>query len=221
MTGMDLDAFERVQGSRIYRFFECVSRLILVNLCMVLLSLCGLVVFGYFPAMFAAAEYFNDVFECKEEKMLPSMFRYFRKYFGIGNLLMLITIPTIALGFYIIYGHELNTFAYLIQFCWIIIVMVLYWYLPAVNVLFPEFGMKKKLLFSLVAAGDRWVMTILFLAVNLGWLYIVLLIPQLMMFVIFSAPVWFGMLRIKKALKPDSFFDPEREEELEENMTES
>lgn len=87
--------------------------------------------------------------------------------------------------------------------------------------LFPEFGMKKKLLFSLVAAGDRWVMTILFLAVNLGWLYIVLLIPQLMMFVIFSAPVWFGMLRIKKALKPDSFFDPEREEELEENMTES
>lgn len=215
---MELDAFERMQGSRFYRFFECVSRLILVNLCMVLLSLCGLVVFGFFPAMFAAAAYFNDVFECKEEKMLSSMFRYFRKYFGIGNVLMLITVPTIALGFYIIYGHELSTFAYLILFCWIIITMVLYWYLPAVNVLFPEFEPKKKFLFSLVAAGDRWVMTILLLAVNLGWLYIVLLMPQLMMFVMFSAPVWFGVLRIKKTLKPDSFFDPEREEEFEEDF---
>lgn len=216
---MELDAFERMQGSRFYRFFECVSRLILVNLCMVLLSLCGLVAFGFFPAMFAAAAYFNDVFECKEEKMLPSMFRYFRKYFWIGNLLMVITVPTIALGFYIIYGRELNTFAYLILFCWIIITMVLYWYLPAVNTLFPEFGMKKKLLFSLVAAGDRWVMTVLFLAANLGWLYVVLLMPQLMMFVMFSVPVWFGVWRIKKALKPDSFFDPLKEIEEFENMS--
>ena len=36
--------------------------------------------------------------------------------------------------------------------------------------------------------------------------------PQLMMFVMFSAPVWFGMWRVKKALKPDSFFDPEKED---------
>ena len=209
---MELDAFERMQNSRFYRFFDCVSRLILVNLCMVLLSFCGLVVLGFFPAMFAAAAYFYDVYECNEGKMLPSMFRYFRQYFWIGNLLMVLTVPTVALGFYLIYGRELSTGIYLLLFVWIIVVMLLYWYLPAVNVLYPDFKLGKKLLFSLVAAGDRWILTVIFLAVNLVWLYVLLLMPQLMMFVMFSAPVWFGMWRVKKALKPDSFFDPEKED---------
>lgn len=218
---MELDAFERMQNSRFYRFFDWVSRLILVNLCMVLLSFCGLVVLGIFPAMFAAAAYFNDVYECNEGKMLPAMFGYFKQYFWIGNLLMVLTVPTVALGFYLIYGKELNTAIYLLLFVWIIVVMVLYWYLPAVNVLYPEFKLGKKLLFSLVAAGDRWILTVIFLAVNLAWLYVLLLIPQLMMFVMFSAPIWFGMWRIKKALKPDSFFDPERQEAEDRNISEN
>ncbi len=210
---MELEAFEKMQSSRFYRFFDCVSRLILVNLCIVILSLCGLVVLGLYPALFAAAAYLNDVFECKEGKMLPTMFQYFKKYFLIGNLLMVISVPTVGLGFYIVFGRELNTFAYLILFCWIIVSMVLYWYLPVISVLYPEFKTGKKLLFSLVVSGDRWLLTVLFLALNLVWLYVVLLIPQLMMFVMFSAPIWFGTWRIKKALKPDSFFDPLREDE--------
>ena len=90
--------------------------------------------------------------------------------------------------------------------------MILNLYLPAVNVLYPEFKMGKKFLFSLVVAGNRYLLTILFLLLSLGWMYVVLLVPQLMLFVVFSVPVWFCMWRIKKALKPDSFFDPEEEE---------
>ena len=78
---MEQDAFERMQNSRMYRFFECLYRLFQINLCMILLALCGLAVFGLFPAMFAAAAYFNDVFEGKEGKVLQSMFGYFRQYF--------------------------------------------------------------------------------------------------------------------------------------------
>lgn len=218
---MELDAFERVQNSRIYRFFECLYRMVLVNLCMVLLSLCGLAVFGFFPAMLAAAAYFNDVFEGREGKVLSVMFGYFKQYFLIGNLLMLIVVPAVALGFYSIYGQELNTFLYLILFCWLILALVLLWYLPAVTVLYPEFKNKKKLLFSLVASCDRWAITLLFLVLSVAWLYIVLLMPQLMMFIMFSAPVWFTVWRIKKSLKPDSFYDPLDEEEEDEtgNMT--
>ncbi len=209
---MELDTFERMQSSRLYRFFDLMYRLILVNLCMILLSLCGLVVFGLFPAIFAAAAYFNDTMEGRDGKMLSSMFRYFRKYFWIANLQMLITVPTIGIGLYVIYGRELNTFAYLLLFCWIIIGMVLLWYLPAVNVLYPDFSLGKKFLFSLVASCDRFLLTILFLVLDLVWLYLTLLMPQLLMFLIFSTPVWFGTWRIKKALRPDSFFDPEKEE---------
>lgn len=214
---MELDAFERVQNSRLYRFFECLYRLVLVNLCMILLSLCGLVVFGLFPAIYAAAAYFNDVFEGKEGKVLRSMFGYFKQYFLAGNLLMLIYVPAVALGFYSIYGQELSTILYLLLFCWLILAAVLFWYLPAVSILYPKFKTKKKILFSLVMSCDRWVMTILFLAASIAWLYIVLLVPQLMMFIMFSTPVWFCMLRVKKTMKPDSFYDPMRMEEEDES----
>lgn len=210
---MEQDAFERLQNARFYRFFESLYRMVLVNLCMLLLSLCGLVVFGLFPAMFAAAAYFNDVFEGKEGKMLQSMFGYFKQYFWIGNLLMVIYVPAVALGLYSVYGRELNTAIYLVLFFWLIAATVLLWYLPAVNVLYPQFQIKKKLLFSLVVSCGRWVMSLLFLAVNIAWLYIVLLMPQLMMFILLSAPVWFCTWRIKKVMKPDSFYDPLKEQE--------
>lgn len=213
---MELDSFERMQNSRFYRFFESLYWMVLVNLCIVLLSLCGLAVFGLFPAIFAAAAYFNDVFEGKEGKVLKSMFGYFKQYFWVGNFMMLIYVPAVALGLYSIYGQELNTAVYLALFCWLIAAAALLWYLPAVCVLYPEFKIKKKILFSLVMSCDRWVMTILFLAASIAWLYIVLLIPQLMMFILFSAPAWFCMWRIKKTMKPDSFYDPLKEKEEEE-----
>lgn len=213
---MELDSFERMQSSWLYRFFDLLSKLILVNLCIILFSLCGLVVFGFFPALYAATAYFNDVLEGREGKMFPRMFGYFKKYFWIGNLQMLITVPTVVLGFYLIYGREFGTFVYLILFSWIIISMVLGWYMPVVNVLYPEFKTGKKILFSIVASCDRFILTIIFLVLDLAWMYAVLLIPQLMLFIVFSTPVWFGTWRIKKALKPDSIFDPEKEE-IEEN----
>ncbi len=209
---MDESAFERMQNTKVFRFFDWVTRLIFVNFCMILLSLCGLVVFGLFPAMFAAAAYFNDVFEGKEGKALSVMFGYFKKFFWIGNLLMLIFVPAVALGLYTIYGPELNTIVCLGIYSWLILAFALLWYLPPVSVLYPEFGLKKKLAFSLVVSANRWVTTLLFLAAGLGWLYAVLLMPQLLMFLMFSVPVWFGIWRTKKALKPESFFDPLKEE---------
>ncbi len=204
--------FERLQKSPMFRFFELLYKLIMVNLSIILLSVCGLVVFGLFPAILAAAAYFNDVMEGNETRMLSRMFQYFKQYFWIGNLLMIIVVPAVALVFYLMFGPELNMFVYLIIFCWMLAAMILNLYLPAVNVLYPEFKMGKKFLFSLVVAGNRYLLTILFLVLSIGWMYVVLLVPQLMMFVVFSVPVWFCMWRIKKALKPDSFFDPEEEE---------
>ncbi len=210
---MEQDAFERMQNSRIYRFFEFLYMLFQINLCMLLLTLCGMAVFGLFPAMYAAAAYVNDVFEGKEGKVFRSMWGYFRKYFWTGNLLMLLYAPAVALGFYAVFGRELNTAVYFLLFCWLIGAVVLRWYLPAVNVLYPEFSVKKKILFALVVACSRWMMTLLFLVFHVAWLYAVLLAPQLMMFIAFSTPVWFTLWRVKKAMKPESFYDPWAEEE--------
>lgn len=191
---------EQGQNSRFYRFMERTAMLIELNICMVLLSLRGLFIFGIFPAIFAAAEYLNDVADGKEGKMFKEMTRYYKKNFRIGNLLMIIVVPTAALVLYLIYGKELNTIMYLIIFTWVILVQVLCWYLPVINTLYPEFPVKKKLVFSMVASCDRWLYTILFLATNLVWLYAVFLMPQLFMFFVFSFPVWFAGVCIRKAL---------------------
>ena len=204
--------FERLQKSPLFRFFEHLYKLVLVNLSIILLSACGLVVFGVFPAILAAAAYFNDAMEGNETRMLSRMFQYFKQYFWIGNLLMVIVVPAVAMVFYLIFGPELNMLLYLVMFCWMLAAMILGWFLPAINVLYPEFKMGKKFLFSLVVAGNRFKLTILFMLLSLVWLYLVLLVPQLMMFVMLSTPVWFCVWRVKKALKPETFFDPEEEE---------
>lgn len=206
---MERNAFERLQGSRFFRCLDFLCRLVLVNLCILLLSLCGLVVLGLFPAIFAAAAYLNDIFEYKEGKLLPAMFGYFRKYFWIGNLLMALAVPAAAMALYAVYGRELNTFLYLLLFVWMLCAASLCWYLPAVNVLYPEFTLGRKILFSLVASGNRWALTLMLFAAGIVWLTMLLLVPQLLMFVMFSVPACLGMWWIKRALKPDSFFKPE------------
>lgn len=213
---MEPDAFERMQNSWLYRFFDMACVLILMNLCIVLLSCCGLIVFGLFPAVLAAAAYGKDVLEKKDGHILRRMFEYFKQYFWIGNLQMLLTVPTIGLGFYLIYGRELSTPVYFLLFTWIILAAVLGWYLPAINVLFPEFKPTKKLVFSMVAACDRWLLTIFFLLVTLCWVYLVLLMPQLFGFVLFSGPVQLGVWSIRRALKKDG----EEERELRRQKSE-
>ncbi len=210
---MEQDLVDKLQKSKFYRFFDGLWSLVLVNLVMILLSVCGLVVFGIFPAIFAATAYYNDVLEGNEGKMLPKMFAYFRQYFWIGNLLMLIVAPIGVILVYLMFGQEQNMFVYLLLFLWILAGLVLKWYLPAVTLLYPEFPLKKKILFSLVASCDRFKVTLLLLVVEVGWLYLVFLIPQLCMFVAFSLPVWFGIWRIKKSLRPETIFDPRKVEQ--------
>ena len=56
-----------------------------------------------YPAAFAAAAYYNDQMEGNIQKTFPTIMKYFKKYFIAGNVLMLLTIPTIVAGFYIIF----------------------------------------------------------------------------------------------------------------------
>lgn len=206
---MEEDRFLKMQNSRFYRFFDRISQLIVVNCCMVVASLCGLVVFGLFPAIFAAAAYFNDQMEGADQKTFSAIMKYFKKYFVIGNVMMLLTVPTVALGIYaIFFTQNLNTFLYFVIITWIITVYLLNLYMPAVNVLYPKFSGGKKLLFSLVASCDKWKTTGLMTIVFFAWILVMAVIPQFSMFVLLAVMPWFTMWRIKKALRPDTIVDP-------------
>ncbi len=206
---MEEDRFMKMQNSMFYRFFDRISQLIVVNCCMIVASLCGLVVFGLYPATFAAAAYFNDQMEGVEQKTFSAIMKYFKQYFLVGNVMMLLTVPTIALGFYaIFFNQNLNMFFYFISITWMITVYLMNLYMPAVNVLYPKFSIGKKLLFSLVAACDKWKTTGLMTIVFVMWILVATVIPQFSMFVMLAVMPWFFTWRVKKALRPDTIVDP-------------
>ena len=206
---MNEEQFFRMQNSKFYRFFNRVSQIIVVNLCAILVAFCGLIVFGIFPVIFAATAFFNDDLEQKTPKTLSAMFRYFKKYFLIGNVLMLITVGALASGIYIVFcGHELHMVLYLIIMTFMIVAILLNLYLPSVTVLYPEFSLRKKIVFSFVAACDRWKTTMILMILYVIWIYASALLPQFGMWCLFSLVPWFSIFFIKKTLKPETIVDP-------------
>lgn len=205
---MNEEQFFKMQNSKVYRFFDRLSSLVITNLCGILISVLGLVVFGAFPVTFAITAFYNDALEQRYRKTFSTLFAYFKKYFWIGNLLMLITVPIVYLGIYMVFGQELGMFAYLLMMTVMILVLILNLYLPSVAVLYPEFSLGKKLVFCFVAACDRWKTTVLLMILYVVWIYATALMPQLCMFALLSAMPWFSILLIKKALKPETIVDP-------------
>ena len=75
---MNEEQFFKMQNSKVYRFFDRLSSLVITNLCGILISLCGLVVFGIFPVMFAITAFYNDILEQKYRKTFSTLFSYFK-----------------------------------------------------------------------------------------------------------------------------------------------
>lgn len=206
---MNEEQFFKMQNSRFYRFFNRISQIIIINFCALIVSLCGLIVFGIFPAMFAATAFFNDELEQRNPRTLSTMFQYFKKYFWAGNAVMLFTVAALASGIYIVFcGHELHMVLYLIIMTFMIVVLLLNLYFPSVIILYPEFSLKKQVVFSFVAACDKWKTTILLMVLYVAWIYLSALFPQFAMWCLFSLVPWFSIFFIKKALKPETILDP-------------
>lgn len=205
---MNEEQFFKMQNSKLYRFFDRLSSLVITNLCGILISLCGLVVFGVFPAMFAITGFYNDILEQKYRKTFSTLFAYFKKYFWIANMLMLVTLLSVALVFYMVFQQGISMVAYVFLMTFVILVLLLNLYLPSVAVLYPEFSFGKKIVFCFVAACDRWKTTVLLMILYVVWIYGTALMPQLFMFALLSGMPWLSILFIKKALKPETIIDP-------------
>ena len=205
---MNEEQFFKMQNSKLYRFFYRLSSLVITNLFGILISVCGLVVFGVYPVMFAITAFYNDILEQKYRKTFSTLFAYFKKYFWVGNLLMLITVPIVFLGIYMVFGQELGMFAYVLMMTFVILVLILNLYLPSIAVLYPEFSLGKKIVFCFVAACDRWKTTVLLMILYVVWIYGTALMPQLCMFALLSTMPWLSIFMIKKALKPETIIDP-------------
>lgn len=206
---MEEDRFLKMQNSVFNRFFERVSNLVIVNLCAFVACLCGLVVFGIYPAIFAAAAYFNDQMEGKEQKVFSTIMKYFKKYFIVGNVLMILTVPTIALGFYVLFFTNINSMVfYIIFITWFITIFLVNLYMPAVNVMYPKFNIRKKIMFSIVVACDKWKITGIYTLATIVWVCFIAVMPQFAMFFLLSIMPWFTTMLLKKKLQPETIIDP-------------
>lgn len=210
-----MDQFLKMQDSLFNRICERIAQLVKMNFVMLITSVCGLVVFGIYPALFAGSAYFNDEMEGKNGKKFAATFAYFKQYFWKANLLMVITVLTGILGFWMIFGQELGMVIYLLIMTWIIIVFLLNMYLPAVCILYPDFSFGKQLVFCTVAATTKWKATGILTAASLGITYVLLLMPQFGVFLALSLMPWLNILVLKRALRPETIMVPGQEADEE------
>jgi len=207
-----MDRFRKMQDSLFNRVCERIAQLVKMNFVMLIISVCGLVVFGIYPALFAGSAWFNDEMEGKVTKKFATTFTYFKRYFWKGNVLMITTVLTGFLGFWMVFGRELSMFAYLLIMTWIIIVFLLNMYLPAVCILYPDFSFGKQLVFCTVAATTKWMATAILTAASLGLTYLLIVMPQFGMFLFMSLMPWLNMLVLKKAMRPETLLRVDEEE---------
>lgn len=210
-----MDQFLKIQNSWVNRFCDRVAELVVMNFVMLIVSVCGLLVFGIYPAMFAGSAYFNICMERKNPKKFAFVFDGFKKFFWKANALMLLTVVTGFLSFWLLFGRPLGTFACLLIMTWIIILFLLNMYLPAVCILYPDFSFGKQLVFCTVAATTKWKATAILTAASFGVIYAFLVLPQFGIFLFLSLMPWLNILVLKKALRPETIVK-EGEEESEE-----
>lgn len=207
---MEQEQFSKLQRSALFRFFDRLSHLVIVNFIMILFSIFGLVIFGVYPAIFAAAAIFNEALEQKEGNLLRKFWGFYKKYFVIGNFLMLLTCAVILSGYWLVFkmSTEISiVISAFIYFAFLIIaIAVLIWnlYLPSVIVLYPGFSFKKGMLFSIVAAFSKWKLTLKLLLLYCSWIFVILLFPQIMMFIFLSSFCWFSIWIVKYNLRKDT-----------------
>lgn len=215
---MEQEQFAKLQRSRVFRFFDRLYHLVILNIAIVLFSLLGLVVFGVYPSIFAATAVLNEALEHNEGSMFEKFWTYYKKYFLRGNFLMLITGVTVTAGYWLIFKMSqaipsaLSAVIYLLFLVAAIAVVIWNLYLPAVSVLYPGFTFKKGLLFSIVAAFTKWGLTLALLLIYGIWTVLSLLFPQFMMFVYLSSLCWFMIWCAKYMLRRDTM--PKLDDEI-------
>lgn len=218
---MDQERFFKLQDSFIYHFFDRLIYLVKINFITLFFGIIGIIIFGWYPALFAQIESHNDVLEDREYRIFQKFWKYYKKWFLRGTILMVITIATEFIGFYLLFKKTipipaiLDTILYLIFLIWAIMVIIWNLLLPTISVLYPNFKTGKSFLFCLVAACSKPLLTLSVFGISVAWLYLALAIPQLSMFVVFSLAPWFTQWMGKRILRPETFPDP-----LDESMEE-
>lgn len=211
---MDQDRFLKLQDSPVYHFFDRLIYLVKINFITLFYAITGLVIFGWYPAIFAQIENHNDALEDREYRIFQKFWKYYKKWFLRGNILMIITIITEIVGFYLVFKKVLpipivfDTILYLLFLIWAIMVIVWNLLLPTVSVLYPNFKTGKSLIFCLVAACSKPLLSISVLLISVAWTYLAIAIPQLSMFVVFSFVPWFTQWIGKRMLRPETFPEP-------------
>ena len=207
---MDKNRFDSLQYSIIFRFFDRLILLVKLNLIMLLFTIFGVVLFGFYPSIFAATEIANCGLEYRESNLFKKFTKAYGEMFLRGNLLMVITAGTLFLGYLLLFGDLvtlpiiLSTFIYFFYLLWVLVVLMWNLYLPSLSVLYPEYKLKKCFKFCIILGCSKYKLTIKIILLIGIWVVGSHLVPQLAMFVVLSVLPWFIQWLVKKTLKPET-----------------
>lgn len=190
------ESFEAIQNSKWARITETLYGIIMLNVMFILFSFSGLLIFGIGPATLAIYEWLkvNEGLYV-EPSMIKSIWKYFKKYFLIGNGLMYMLV---VIGFIFIHNisYYFSTTSYLAQIGLLVIcgLFILFTFITInifwVYVNFESLQFADKVRTSFYIIFKKPFLFIRLTVILLGFLFLMLLFPQFSIFFGFATPIY-------------------------------
>ena len=209
------DPYAAKLQSPLYRFFDRIWFLVKLHVAMVLGTGAGLVVFGFFPSLFAAAELCNDSIEHGEGKLFKPFLTLWKKHFKRANLFALVIYAALGIGFAVWYllwylrQPFLATMAYILFFLAGLALLIVLLYYPVLRLFFKRWSAWKTAGVSVLFGFGHFASTLLLLVIVAAWTLFALLVPQFAVFLLFSIIPWAAVVVTRRLLPLDQTDDPE------------
>lgn len=203
---MQEEAFVRRQVNPFHRFFDRVWYLVKLHLAIVLGTVLGLGVLGFFPSLFAAAELIDELLAEGEGYVFEPFFLKWRAHFRAANLFGLFVVLGLGLAYGLWYllwyvrtpllATLANTLFILASIGFLIIVI----YYPVLRLHFTRWTQGKLLSYTLLFGLGHFLTTLILLALAIGWGLFAAFLPQYAIFVLFSVLPYVTVVLTRKRL---------------------
>jgi len=192
--------------SPLYRFFDRIFFLFQLHAAMLAGILAGLVVFGIFPSLFAAAALCQESLDRRGTYVFSRFFRLWKDEFRKANQFGALVYVSLAVSFGIWYvlwyvrQPILATLANLLFFLVMFGLLLLVFYFPALRLYYRKMRVSRLVLFSVLFGFGHFASTLLLFLITSLWVLFGALLPQFAVFLFLSVLPWTAVVLTRRVL---------------------
>lgn len=189
----------------LYGACDWLYKIVSLNFTMLIFTVMGLGLFGFFPSVFAGISLIRQWKKSENPPLFNYFWKEYKKYFLIGNLL---AITILILGFLAFFNFSIIMLnksqiivflGYLFCFFLGLIIICLGVYFPFMFIYYEQMNYKRAISLSVFFGLGKPLTTFPILFLLAGNIFFSLLMPQLMIFCVFSLPIFLIYLLVNSS----------------------